>query len=115
VSRYVGYSEVRSRSLTYASRRFLPNAGEFMLNVLDGISNGEEKDQAWGWKESPEWKTSTRELRDLGPVEVKRSQQSWFSLYVVFHWRAERGRGLGISRGGKFEDGIFSIVQFVAG
>jgi sarcosine oxidase / L-pipecolate oxidase len=34
--------------------RFLPNAGRYMLNILDGRSNGEEKDRAWGWKSAEE-------------------------------------------------------------
>lgn len=28
----------------------MPNIGKYMLNVLDGQSNGSEKDKAWGWK-----------------------------------------------------------------
>ena len=58
--------------------RFLANAGKYIVNVLDGKSNGEEKDAAWGWKEngwdvreqSPEYPklgawTPRRELKDL--------------------------------------------------
>ena len=58
--------------------RFLPNAGKYIVNVLDGKSNGEEKDVAWGWKakgwnrreESDEYPklgawTPRRQLRDL--------------------------------------------------
>ena len=68
-------------SFLYANphRRFLANAGKYVVNVLNGKSNGEEKDIAWAWKEkgwdvraqSPEtpklgaW-TPRRELRDLG-------------------------------------------------
>lgn len=36
--------------------RFLPVAGAYMLNVLDGKSNGEEKDEAWKWKSEEELK-----------------------------------------------------------
>lgn len=32
------------------SDRFLPNAGKYVANVLNGDSNGEEKDTAFGWK-----------------------------------------------------------------
>lgn len=32
--------------------RFLPNAGQYMRNVIDGKSNGPEKDRAFGWKQS---------------------------------------------------------------
>ena len=59
--------------------RFLANAGKYIIKVLNGKSNGEEKDAAWAWKEkgwdvreqSPEtpklgaW-TPRRELSDLG-------------------------------------------------
>lgn len=34
--------------------RFLPNIGKYMLNILNGQSNGSEKDKAWGWKSNAE-------------------------------------------------------------
>ena len=42
-----------------------------MVNVLNGKSNGEEKDKAWAWKDDAELKDALkstdpeRELRDL--------------------------------------------------
>ena len=42
-----------------------------MLNVLDGKSNGEQKDRAWAWKTNAEQRSARgdrapqRELRDL--------------------------------------------------
>ncbi|KAF5862942.1 hypothetical protein ETB97_010983 [Aspergillus alliaceus] len=30
--------------------KFLPTIGQYVANVLDGVSNGPEKDQAWRWK-----------------------------------------------------------------
>ena len=46
--------------------RFLPNAGKYMLNVLNGKSNGEEKDKAWAWKTNPdESGQPRRELKDF--------------------------------------------------
>lgn len=51
--------------------RFLPNAGKYMLNVLEGKSNGAEKDRAFGWKSVTELKSAheksfvSREWRDL--------------------------------------------------
>lgn len=52
--------------------RFLPNAGKYMLNVLNGESNGAEKDEAWCWKSGADWEVvrqkmvlEKRELRDL--------------------------------------------------
>ncbi|KAK4986558.1 hypothetical protein LTR50_005242 [Elasticomyces elasticus] len=35
---------------SFHSYKFLPNIGKYMVNVLDGVSNGDERDQAWGWK-----------------------------------------------------------------
>lgn len=51
--------------------RFLPNAGKYMLNVLDGKSNGAEKDRAFAWKTKAEFNgvhqqaIGRREWRDL--------------------------------------------------
>lgn len=42
-----------------------------MLNVLNGKSNGAERDEAWGWKSGAEWTDAQektvlkRELKDL--------------------------------------------------
>ena len=42
-----------------------------MLNVLDGKSNGAEKDKAWAWKSGAEWRDAqektvqNQELRDF--------------------------------------------------
>lgn len=55
----------------HPASRFLPNAGRYMLNVLEGKSNGAEKDKAWCWKAGAEWRATQeklslkRELRDL--------------------------------------------------
>ncbi|KAJ9623569.1 hypothetical protein H2203_005831 [Taxawa tesnikishii (nom. ined.)] len=35
---------------SFHSYKFLPTAGKYMVNVLTGEGNGEERDQAWGWK-----------------------------------------------------------------
>lgn len=35
---------------SFHSYKFLPTIGKYIVNVLDGYSNGEEKDQHWGWK-----------------------------------------------------------------
>jgi sarcosine oxidase/L-pipecolate oxidase len=51
--------------------RFLPNSGKYMKNVIEGKSNGEEKDKAFGWKTEAELaevrkgSAETREWRDL--------------------------------------------------
>jgi sarcosine oxidase/L-pipecolate oxidase len=58
----------------YADRfhRFLPNAGKYMVNVLDGKGNGEEKDRAFKWKSRTDLegvdqrqRPNVREWRDL--------------------------------------------------
>lgn len=35
---------------SFHSYKFLPIIGKYVANVIRGISNGEEKDQAWAWK-----------------------------------------------------------------
>ncbi|KAF2765496.1 FAD/NAD(P)-binding domain-containing protein [Teratosphaeria nubilosa] len=56
---------------SFHSYKFLPNAGKYMLNVLNGHSNGPEKDGAWGWKDEETLKTgdkrskSKREFNDF--------------------------------------------------
>ena len=35
---------------SFHSWKFLPNIGKYVVNVLDGLSNGKEKDEAWCWK-----------------------------------------------------------------
>jgi sarcosine oxidase / L-pipecolate oxidase len=35
---------------SFHSWKFLPIIGKYVANVLDGVSNGEEKDAAWKWK-----------------------------------------------------------------
>lgn len=44
--------------------KFLPIAGKYMLNVLDGESNGPERDKAWSWKRDV--KPGTRGFGALG-------------------------------------------------
>ena len=35
---------------SFHSYKFLPTIGKYVLNVLNGLSNGEEKDRHWAWK-----------------------------------------------------------------
>ncbi|KAJ4416245.1 hypothetical protein N0V82_006849 [Gnomoniopsis sp. IMI 355080] len=35
---------------SFCGYKFMPNIGQYMLKVLNGESNGTEKDKAWGWK-----------------------------------------------------------------
>lgn len=32
------------------SWKFLPNIGKYVVNVLKGVSNGQERDERWAWK-----------------------------------------------------------------
>ncbi|KAL4898670.1 FAD dependent oxidoreductase [Aspergillus ambiguus] len=43
--------------------KFLPTIGKYVTNVLLGISNGNEKDQAWGWKDVHETRGVHESLR----------------------------------------------------
>lgn len=35
---------------SFHSFKFLPTIGRYVVNVLEGVGNGEEKDGVWGWK-----------------------------------------------------------------
>lgn len=59
---------------SFHSWKFLPIIGRYVVNVLDGVSNGEEKDRVWAWKEKKDGKEGRgahekvvprRELRDM--------------------------------------------------
>lgn len=47
----------------------MPNIGKYMIKVLNGESNGPEKDRAWGWKSKAELRTPSqfarKELEDF--------------------------------------------------
>lgn len=36
---------------SFHSWKFLPIIGQYVINVLNGVSNGDEKDKRWKWKE----------------------------------------------------------------
>ena len=57
---------------SFHSYKFLPTIGKYIVNVLDGASNGAEKDAHWAWKSGPQAGRGAhekayphRELRDL--------------------------------------------------
>jgi sarcosine oxidase/L-pipecolate oxidase len=54
---------------SFHSYKFMPNAGKYLLNVLDDKSNGEEKDRAWKWK-------SEDELKERGAKEFGESPRN---------------------------------------
>lgn len=54
---------------SFHSYKFMPNAGKYLLNVLNGQSNGEEKDRAWKWK-------SEEELQNRGAKEFGNSPRN---------------------------------------
>ncbi|KAF1931348.1 fructosyl amino acid oxidase [Didymella exigua CBS 183.55] len=69
---------------SFHSYKFMPNAGKYLLNVLNGESNGDEKDRAWKWKSEKELKqrgakefgnsprnVNRRELRDFEEEKAK--------------------------------------------
>ncbi|KAM0715706.1 hypothetical protein Q7P37_009206 [Cladosporium fusiforme] len=49
---------------SFSGYKFLPNAGKYMLNILDDKSNGPEKDRAFGWKKPADLKS----VRNLSAV-----------------------------------------------
>lgn len=60
---------------SFHSYKFLPTIGKYVANVIQGVSNGGEKDRAWEWKQtgSPEKAEMAhanviprREFKDLG-------------------------------------------------
>jgi sarcosine oxidase/L-pipecolate oxidase len=54
---------------SFHSYKFMPNAGKYLLNVLNEKSNGEEKDRAWKWK-------SEDELKERGAKEFGESPRN---------------------------------------
>jgi sarcosine oxidase/L-pipecolate oxidase len=54
---------------SFHSYKFMPNAGKYIFNVLNGKSNGEEKDRAWKWK-------NEEELREKGAKEFGNSPRN---------------------------------------
>lgn len=50
--------------------KFLPTIGKYVANVLNGVSNGLQKDQAWAWKPAHESKGGVHEK--LVPTRVFR-------------------------------------------
>ncbi|KAF3006911.1 hypothetical protein E8E13_011192 [Curvularia kusanoi] len=54
---------------SFHSYKFMPNAGKYLLNVINGKSNGEEKDRAWKWK-------SETELNERGSKEFGNSPRN---------------------------------------
>ncbi|KAF4555595.1 FAD dependent oxidoreductase-like protein 5 [Elsinoe fawcettii] len=67
---------------SFHSYKFLPVAGKYMINVLNGESNGEVMDEAWAWKKNVDWSKATgkriprRELRDLDKASGSSQIQS---------------------------------------
>ncbi|KAE8837606.1 hypothetical protein PTNB85_04941 [Pyrenophora teres f. teres] len=55
---------------SFHSYKFLPVAGAYMCNVLQGKSNGEEKDEAWKWKSAAE--LQRRQGKEFGDSPRKR-------------------------------------------
>ena len=56
--------------------RFLPVAGKYMCNILEGKSNGEEKDRAWKWKNEAELKERNGKEFGSSPWHAQRRELS---------------------------------------
>lgn len=65
---------------SFHSYKFLPTAGKYMVNVLSGEGNGEEKDNAWKWKRGTSGLRGAHEKtepkRDLKDLEDAKSEQA---------------------------------------
>lgn len=61
----------------------MPIAGKYIINIMNGESNGEDKDRAWAWKTNADWNdvrefgllsgkaVAKRELKDLEGGQAK--------------------------------------------
>ncbi|KXL49023.1 hypothetical protein M433DRAFT_132819 [Acidomyces richmondensis BFW] len=56
---------------SFHSYKFLPVAGKYMINVLKGNTNGEEKDRIWGWKSAETLRQSERLYKGRERRELK--------------------------------------------
>ncbi|USP81621.1 hypothetical protein yc1106_08895 [Curvularia clavata] len=66
---------------SFHSYKFLPVAGAYIMNVLFGKSNGEEKDAAWAWK-SAEWLDKCQgKGKEFGSSGTKGRQRAELSEY----------------------------------
>ncbi|KAK4499230.1 hypothetical protein PRZ48_009743 [Zasmidium cellare] len=52
---------------SFHSYKFMPVAGKYFINILNGESNGDEKDKAWGWKTDADW----NDVREFGLLSGK--------------------------------------------
>ncbi|KAF2130542.1 nucleotide-binding domain-containing protein [Dothidotthia symphoricarpi CBS 119687] len=61
---------------SFHSYKFLPIAGKYVVNILDGASNGAEKDESWGWKSAECIAKERREVREFeGGKQVERKSR----------------------------------------
>ena len=64
---------------SFHSYKFLPTAGKYMVNVLNGSGNGSKKDGGWCWKTQTAGRRGAHEktapTRDLKDVEDKKSDR----------------------------------------
>ncbi|KAF7187822.1 L-pipecolate oxidase [Pseudocercospora fuligena] len=61
---------------SFHSYKFLPIIGKYILNTLNSISNGEEKDKAWGWKGKDEKWVDVHERGLLSVKAVTKTELS---------------------------------------
>jgi sarcosine oxidase / L-pipecolate oxidase len=59
---------------SFHSWKFLPNIGRYVVNVLEGRSNGKEKDEAWCWKRN--WDARGAHEKTLPRCELKDFEQT---------------------------------------
>lgn len=60
---------------SFHSWKFLPNIGKYVVNVLEGQSNGRDKDEAWAWKTT--WDGRGAHEKVLPKGELADFRQVW--------------------------------------
>ncbi|KAH0430679.1 hypothetical protein CcaCcLH18_07594 [Colletotrichum camelliae] len=64
----------------FSSYKFMPIVGRYICNVINGESNGLEKDEAWGWKGNASFHQGVKHRNELGGKAGvgSRSELSWY-------------------------------------
>lgn len=65
--------------------RFMPIVGRYICNVINGESNGLEKDEAWGWKGNASFHQGVKHRNELGGKAGvgSRSELSWYKSGMI--------------------------------
>ncbi|KAF4476247.1 L-pipecolate oxidase [Colletotrichum fructicola] len=69
----------------FSSYKFMPIVGRYICNVLNGQSNGIEKDEAWGWKDTARIQQQVKHRNELGGKTsvAHHSELDWFKSGMI--------------------------------